>query len=148
MAISHLRRRQGVQHIKPAKSVVMERIDPDENFDDVQGDSDYRFALENPRPDRHYIWPHKGAEDIQKFQAHVLRYQLEFYEGDDVEGALNVKGGAGLLKKGDHIAVADHVLMSCDKALWEKRQRYEESLTRKTNRRLSDAQQRPLVLEA
>jgi hypothetical protein len=148
MATAHLRKRQGVQHIKRAKSVVMERIDPTEDFSDVQGDNDSRFSLENARPDRHYIWPHKGAEDIQKFQGHVLRYRLEFYEGDDAEDAVRVKGGIGLLQKGDHISVADHVLMSCDKALWEKRQRYEASLTQKTNRRLADEEQRPLVLEA
>lgn len=145
MATTILRKARPVQHIA-AKSKVVERIDPDEDFSDVIGDDITRFALENERSDRHYVWPHNDNDDISKFQAHVLNYMLETYAGDDDEHALRPRGMKGLLKKGDTIAIADHVLMSCDRAKWEKRQRYEASLTRNNNKAKVRQLQEDLVL--
>lgn len=147
MGTTILRKKSPVQHIA-AKAKVMERFEPDEDFSDVIGDDITRFALENQRADRHYIWPHNDADDISKYQSHVLNYMLETYEGDDKPEALRPRGMKGLLKAGENIAIADHVLMSCDLALWEKRQRYEASLTRKTNKRMARDLQKDLVLEA
>ncbi len=148
MPTTILRKSRPVQHIKKAVSRVSERIDPNEDFSDVIGDDMNRFALENARPDRHYVWAHKSAEDISKFQAHVLNYKLEMYEGDDAKDALRPKGMLGLLQKGDHISVADHVLMSCDLAKWEKRQRYEATQTMQANKSQSRKLQEDLVMEA
>ena len=134
-----LSKNRPVQHI--AKTQVVERFDPDEDFSDVMGTDHVRFALENADSSRHYIWPHDDADDMSSKQAHVLNYQVEYYLGDDVEGAVRPKGMKGLLRKGDIIKVADHVLMSCDQARWEKRQRFEASTTRETNRTMAHARQ-------
>ncbi len=127
-------RRAGVQHIKPNKMVV-ERIDPEEDFSDVIGNDTTRFTLENVRPDRHYAWPEETHEDMSRFRSGELgvRYILETYEGDDVSDALRPVGAQGLLKKGDMIRVGPHVLMSCDRALWEKRQRLEARRSQQTS---------------
>jgi len=148
MSTTHLRKTRPVQHIKNAKSRVAERFDPTEDFSDVIGDDLNRFALDNERPDRHYVWPHNSAEDISKFQAHVLNYQLETYAGDDAKGALRPKGMQGLLKQGDVIRVADHVLMSCDRERWEKRQRYEATQTMHANKAEATRLQEDHVMEA
>lgn len=127
-------RRAGVQHIKPQARVV-ERIDPEENFDDVIGNDTTRFTLENARPDRRYAWPEETHEDMARFRSGELgvRYNLETYQGDDDPDALRPVGAQGLLKKGDSIRVGTHVLMSCDRALWEKRQRLEAKRSRQTS---------------
>lgn len=135
-----LSKNRPVQHIAKAK-VAPARFDPDEDFSDVMGTDHVRFALENEDPSRHYIWPHADADDMASKQSHVLGFRVEEYAGDDVENALRPRGMKGLLKKGDLIRVADHVLMSCDQALWEKRQRYEASKTRETNRTMANARQ-------
>lgn len=122
-------RRAGVQHVVPVQAKVVDRIDPNEDFSDVNGSDVSQFQLENQKSDRHYIWPTDTLEDRQKFQGSQLRYIPEIYEGDDVEGALRPVGSFGLLKKGDVIRVGVHVLMSCDRAKKEKHLRFEATQT-------------------
>ena len=122
-------RRKGVKHVVPLKSKTVERFDPNEDFSDVNGSDASQFKLENERSDRKYCWPTDTMEDRQKFQGSQLRWIPETYEGDDVPGALRPVGSYGLLKKGDVIRVGVHVLLSCDRAKWEKHRRYEATQT-------------------
>lgn len=124
-------RRAGVQHVVPVQAKVVDRIDPSEDFSDVNGSDVAQFKLENERSDRKYVWPTDTMEDRQRFQSGQVgvRYKAETYEGDDVPTALRPVGALGMFQKGDTIRIGPHVLMSCDRALWEKRQRFEATQT-------------------
>lgn len=132
-------RRAGVQHVVPVQERVVERFDPNEDFSDVNGNEGSQFKLENERSDRKYCWPTDTMEDRQRFQGGQdgLRWMPEIYEGDDVPGALRPVGALGMLQKGDVIRVGTHVCMSVDRALWEKRRRYEATLTQEGRKRAS-----------
>lgn len=129
--LTHVPRRKGVAHLAPTETKVVERFDPNEDFSDVNGSHESQFKLENERSDRKYCWPTDTMEDRQRFQggSDGIRWIPETYAGDEDPKALRPVGSFGLLKKGDLIRVGVHVLMSCDRAVWEKRRRYEATLT-------------------
>jgi hypothetical protein len=111
----------------------MDRIDPNEDFSDVNGSDISQFQLENEDPGRVYVWPEDTLADRQKYQSGALgvRYIAETYAGDDVENAVRPVGSRGMLQKGETVRVGTHVLMSCDRAVWNKRKRFEQTLTQK-----------------
>lgn len=117
------------------KSQVQERFDPDEDFSDVDGDLRAEFAL-NPeleRPDRHYVWVHNGPEDIGSYKGNVLKYKIEHAEAGGVLPLMTDE-----IREGEMITRRDHVLMSCDRELFEKRERFE----RKKNAEMRNAHMR------
>lgn len=124
-------RRKGLNHVVPLESKTVERFDPNEDFSDVNGSDASQFKLENERSDRKYCWPTDTMEDRQRFQGGQdgIRWKPEIYEGDEAPNALRPVGSFGMLKKGDVIRVGVHVCMSCDRAVWEKRRRFEASQT-------------------
>lgn len=99
---------------------VLERIDPDEDFSDVDGDLGNEFALTGADPDKHYVFVHNDRDSIGTYKSHVLRYEPVYAQDDSVRPLAD----AGL-EEGQTITVRDHVLMACPRALFEKRQRFE-----------------------
>lgn len=112
----------------PAKTQTLERFDPDEDFSDVDGDLRAEFALNEETEDagRHYVWVHNSEESIGEYKGNVLKYKIEHFD----EGAVQPRMAAEL-KKGEAITRRDHVLMSCDRLLWEKRERFERLKSKK-----------------
>lgn len=147
MSVTTVKSGKAVQHVK-TRTKVVPRIDPDEDFSDVDGSGTMMFGLDNKDPGKRYVFAENTREDISRYQsgqADGLRWQVEHYEGDDVEGALCPSGYKGLLKKGETIAVGTHVLMSVDRALKEKRERMEASKTRQANQLFARNRQRDVV---
>ena len=143
MSVSSVEGRESVQHVRRRKaksapaSNVIPRLDIEEDFSDVMGGDLTRFKLENEVGDRRYAFAEETADDLRRYQSGEMgvRYKIEYYEGDEAENALRPVGSIGTgLKKGDMIRVGPHVVVSCDRAKWEKRQRMEASTTMHTNR--------------
>lgn len=137
--------------IKPSKQgsvalapQVIERIDLDEDYSDVSGDPGGEFSLDNEDRNRHYVFAHNSPEDISQFKRDVCGYHVEQY----LEGGVCPRGARGLIEVGEAITVRDHVLMSCDKAKWEKRQRYLNHKTTIDNERAARARQADVNLQA
>jgi hypothetical protein len=142
MATRQIKRNaSGVNALAPQ---VRKRIDLDEDYSDVSGDPGSEFSLDNEDPSRHYVFAHNSPEDIGAFQRDVCGYQAEVLE----PGGVCPKGSKDLIKVGETIAVRDHVLMSCDKAKWEKRQRYLNNHTAIENARRTRELQADTNLEA
>lgn len=116
---------------QPSQVETLQRIDPDEDFSDVDGDPRTEFALTNEDPDRQYIWAHNDPDDIGRLKGGVLGYKVEYAE----DGGVNAKMHAGYTP-GEVITKRDHVLMSCDRALWEKKERFEAKKTKEANERM------------
>lgn len=108
---------------EPVRAPI-QRIDMYEDFSDVMGDPGSGFQLDNKDSKRHYIWALNVPEDIQKFSSSVLRYQPVIYGGDADEKAVRPRGCIGVLTKGERVVWRGHLLMSCDLALQQKRERY------------------------
>ena len=117
----------------------LNRVDPDEDFSDVDGDLRNEFALENEDPTRHYHWAHNNPNDIGQYKGGILKYRVEYYEPGNVEARMRAE-----MTTGEAITKRDHVLVSCDKAMWQKRNRYEHMQTRKTNERMFKRRQRDI----
>jgi hypothetical protein len=103
----------------------LNRVDPDEDFSDVDGDLRGEFALDNEQPDRHYHWAHNDPNDIGAYKGGLLKYRVEYYEEGNVMARMH----------------AEH-------AMWQKRNRFEHIQTRKTNDRMFKKKQRDLDLRA
>jgi hypothetical protein len=105
-----------------AKTKVIPRVDPDEDFSDVDGDIRTEFALDESTmdPTRHYHMAHNSRDDIGQYTGGPLGYVVEHVAA----GGVKFKQGYGLVN-GEPLTKRDHVLVSCDKAMWEKRQRFE-----------------------
>lgn len=134
------RTKQGAQALAPQ---VLERIDLDEDFSDVSGDPGGEFALEGEDLGRHYVFAHNSPEDIATFKRDVCGYQIEYASATGV----SPRGARGLIEDGAAITVRDHVLMSCDRAKWEKRQRYLNNKTRIDNAQAAAARQADVNFE-
>ncbi len=134
------RTKQGTQALAP---VVLERIDLDEDYSDVSGDPGGEFSLEGEDLGRHYVFAHNSPEDISTFKRDVCGYQIEYA----TETGVSPRGARGLIEVGTAITVRDHVLMSCDRAKWEKRQRYLNNKTRIENAQAADARQADINLK-
>lgn len=119
----------------------LNRVDPDEDFSEVDGDLRGEFALDNEDPQRHYHWAHNNPNDIGQYKGGLLKYRVEYFEDGGVQARMN----AGDVK-GEAITKRDHVLISCDKAMWQKRNRFEHIETRKTNERMFKRRQSDLDL--
>ena len=105
-----------------AKTKTLPRVDPDdEDFSDVDGDIRTEFALDESTkdPTRHYHFAHNSRDDIGTYTGGPLGYVVEHV----TEGGVKLQQGYGL-KEGEPITKRDHVLVSCDRAMFEKRERY------------------------
>lgn len=132
-----VRRKSDVEETLGVK--YLSRVDPDEDFSDVDGDLRNEFALENEDPTRHYHWAHKDPNDIGQYKGGILGYRVEYYEPNGVMARMHSEH-----VKGEAITKRDHVLVSCDKEMWQKRNRFEHMQTRKTNARMFKRRQRDL----
>ena len=119
----------------------LSRVDPDEDFSDVDGDLRNEFALENEDPTRHYHWAHNNPNDIGQYKGGILKYRVEYTAPGNVEARMRSE-----FVEGEAITKRDHVLVSCDKAMWQKRNRFEHMQTRKNNERMFKRRQRDLDL--
>lgn len=121
---------------------TLDRVDPDEDFSDVDGDPKNEFALnpDSEDPTRHYHWAHNSPEDIGAYKGGVLGYRVENYADGGVRPQMCADVAVG-----EAITKRDHVLVSCDKALWEKRQRFERKQQADLNDRMFKARQRTVV---
>lgn len=144
MPSSIVRAKKSVQRVQRTPEVV-ERIDPDEDFSDVQGDHMTQFMLEEVGADGEpvktfiaehgeyrYAWPEATPECMSMYQSGAmngLRWELVPYEGDETPGAIRPVGKKGLMQKGELIKVGTNVLARVPLALWKKRQRYEATKT-------------------
>jgi hypothetical protein len=128
---------------------TLSRIDPDEDFSDVDGDPRNDFALENEDTDRHYVWVRNHPDDIGEYKGGVVGYRVEYAESGGVIPKMASEQVAG-----DSITKRGHVLMSCDLGQWQKKNRHDLAQTRRTNemmfkRRMRDLDlRRPGALEA
>ena len=106
---------------------VLNRIDLNEDFSDVDGDLTNEFALTDAEgdEDKHFVWVHNDPEAIREYRDHVLKY-----EPVTVNGAVPTR--------------RDHVLYACDRARFEKRQRYEKVRDLKERALLTKAAQKTL----
>lgn len=119
----------------------LNRVDPDEDFSDVDGDLRGEFALDNEDPQRHYHWAHNDPNDVGAYKGGLLKYRVEHYHADGVMARMHAEH-----VEGEAITKRDHVLVSCDKAMWQKRNRFEHMQTRQTNDRMFKRKQRDLDL--
>lgn len=119
---------------------TLERIDPDEDFSDVSGDPGVGFEVLNGDPTRKYAWAHHTREGVADFIGGVVPYEMEYVS--DADDAVKLKSGMYGLKVGEPLTSRDMVLMSCDRAKWEKRQRYERNSRAILNSKLAAARQR------
>ena len=106
------------------------RIDPDEDFSDVDGDPKNQFSLDNEEGDRHYHYASQA--DVGEYKAGVVPYRVERATKDGVAPLM----GADDFKEGEPIVKKGMILVSCDKEKWQKRNRFEYVKTRKTNERM------------
>lgn len=118
----------------------LSRIDPDEDFSDVDGDPNNDFSLVNEESDRAYCWVRNHPDDIGEYKGGVLPYRVEYA----TKGGVSPKMAAEL-KDGEAITKRSHVLMSCDKALWQKRNRSQLARTQEINKRMFKKSQRDWV---
>lgn len=120
---------------------TLTRIDPDEDFSDVDGDPRNDFAIDNEESDRQYCWVHNDKDAIGEYKGGIVPYRVEHATKDGVRPRMSAEQPIDepIEKKG-------HVLMSCDKALWQKRNRYQLAQTRKTNEQMFKRRQRDLHL--
>ncbi len=123
---------------------VRPRIDLEEDFSDVSGDPGSEFSLDQEDSGRHYVFVHNDADDIAQFKRDVCGYELERLRADGP----CPKGMRGILTEGEAIVVRDHILMSCDKAKWEKRQRFLNNKTAIANAQMARARQSDVNLDA
>lgn len=116
------------------------RIDPDEDFSDVDGDPRNEFALDGEESDRHYHYA--SQDDIAEYKGGVVPYRVE-YAGKD---GVRVMQGVGDIKDGEPIVKKGLILVSCDKAKWQKRNRFEYVKTLKHNEAQMKRRQRDVDL--
>lgn len=128
------------QQAKAPKTETLERIDPDEDFSDVDGDPRAEFALEEEDPTRHYHWAHNSPDDIGQYKGGVLGYRVEYFE----EGGVRPRMVAEM-KPGEAITKRDHVLVSCDKDKWDKFNRYQKKKNQDVRDRLFKQAQRTVT---
>lgn len=129
------------------RKAVVDRIDPDEDFSDVDGDFRSEFAIteeESKHPDRKMIWVHNDPDSIAEYKMGIggvgsLACRLERRNGEQDDP--DTKAGKGQTEVGDVITRRDHILMSCDKQLWLKRARLERKQAHENNARLARARQ-------
>lgn len=121
------------------------RIDPDEDFSDVDGDPTSEFALDNEESDRNYHWAHNSDDDMGKYIGGQVPYRIERY-GDAVSARMQAEYKPG--DKGEPIRKRDLTLLSCDKGLWQKqnRARYVDQI--KLNAQMFKKRQRPMDFRA
>lgn len=120
---------------------TLKRIDPDEDFSDVDGDPRNDFAIDNEEADRQYMWVRNHPDDVGEYKGGTVPYRLEYFHEDGVRPRM-----AGELTKDEAIMKRGHVLMSCDKGLWQKRNRYQLAKTREHNDMMFKRRQRDLDL--
>jgi hypothetical protein len=99
---------------------TLERVDLDEDFSDVDGDLSNQFALKDPSPDRKYVWVHNDPQSIGLYKGDVRHYEVVYGQHDTARSVAD----AGI-KDGEAVTMMDHVLMSCDRARADKRERFE-----------------------
>lgn len=134
---------------KPKQSDIMrtlgvetlKRIDPDEDFSAVDGDPRNDFAIDSEEGDRQYIWVRNHPDDIGEYKGGVIPHRVEYFEEGGVRPRMAAENpiGEAIQKRG-------HVLMSCDKALWQKRNRFQLAKTREHNELMFKRRQRDLDL--
>jgi hypothetical protein len=120
---------------------ALNRIDPDEDFSDVDGDPRNDFALVNEDPDRNYTWVRNHPDDIGEYKGGIVGHRIEYRAKDGVDLRMSGEQSAD-----EAIQKRGHVLMSCDRALWQKRNRYQLNETRKHNEMMFKRRQRDLDL--
>ena len=114
--------------------VVRERIDLDENFDEVSGDPNSEFMLVDadgkvvPADGDEtycYLWVKNdgdGTTGIPAFTAAIPPYEVvKFAKGETPYP----RGMEAFLREGENVVVRDQVLMRCSRELKEKRRRFE-----------------------
>jgi len=116
---------------------LVKRVDPDEDFSDVDGDPANEFALDDKESDRKYVWAHNSPDGIGDYKGAIVPYRIEHYHPDGVKARMRAEH-----VEGEMITKRDHVLMSCDKALWQKRNRYERAQQLKHNETMFKRRQR------
>lgn len=121
-------RRQPASDAIEALGVPLNRIDPDEDFSDVEGDPTNEFGLLNEESDRHYHWARNTPDDLGYYKGGIIPYRVEHASADGVSPRMSSE-----FTEGEAIQKRDLVLMSCDKAKWQKRNRYERVQTLATN---------------
>ena len=121
------------------------RIDPDEDFSDVDGDPANEFALENEETARHYHWAHKSDDDIGKYVGGTVPYRIERH-GEAVSARMSAELGEN--DKGAPITKRDLILVSCDKGLWQKQNRARHVEQTKLNNQMFRKRQRPMDFRA
>lgn len=120
---------------------TLKRIDPDEDFSDVDGDPRNDFAIDNEEADRQYIWVRNHPDDIGEYKGGIVPHRVEYAATDGVRPRM-----ASEITMGEAIQKRGHVLMSCDKALWQKRNRFQLAKTREHNEMMFKRKQRDLDL--
>lgn len=120
----------------------LKRIDPDEDFSEVDGDPRSDWALVDEESDRHAVWVRNHPDDIGDYKSGNIPYRIEHASKDGVKP---LKDG-GQFQDGEPIVKKGHVLMTCDKALWQKRNRLDLKRTQETNDLMFKRKQRDLDL--
>lgn len=127
--------RRSVKRKSDAEEVLgikfLSRFDPDEDFSDVDGDPTNEFALVDEESDRHYHYAHNSPDDIGAYKGGIIPYRVEHATKDGVRPRMSAEIG-----EGETIQKRDLILMSCDKALWQKRNRFERQTSLRTNERM------------
>jgi hypothetical protein len=120
---------------------ALSRIDPDEDFSDVDGDPSNEFALVNEDPERYSVWVRNHPDDIGEYKGGVVPFRVEYATDGGVGPRMSAEQ-----PKDEAITKRGHVLMTCDKALWQKRNRFQLAKTREVNDLMFKRKQRDLDL--
>lgn len=122
--------KNGATAIAPER--VRERIDLDQDWSDVSGDPGSNFQLVDadgrkipPQGDdeRFYVWAHDSNDPESgtgRYKREIPGYEIVRFRADGVRPI----GSTADLVEGEPIKVMDHILMSCDRALHDKRDAY------------------------
>lgn len=144
------RAKHGATALPPQRKTIP-RVDLDEDFSDVAGDPGTEFTLVDaagdvipPEGDDTYRYLFADRNDSQ-FGLSYWKRQRPGYEEVHFDGTVTIRGMT--FADGDRIESRDLVLLRCNRALKEKRERYERNRTAIANRELARAAQEDVVLE-
>lgn len=144
------RAKSGATALPPERKTIS-RIDLDEDFSDVSGDPGNEFTLVDangtvigPEGDNAYRYMFADRNDGQ-FGPSYWKRAIPAFEEVHFDGSVTIKGMT--FGEGERIESRDQVLLRCNRALKEKRERYERNKTAIQNRDMARAAQEDIVLD-
>lgn len=151
MATRTIRRaKSGATALAPQRKTI-QAVDLDEDFSDVSGDPGTEFTLVDaegniipPAGDSEHRYMFTDRNDKQ-FGLSYWKRSIPGWEEVHFDGTVTIKGMT--FADGERIESRDLVLLRCNRAKKEKRERFERNQTEILNRQAARARQTDVVLD-